>query len=616
MVGMDAARIAQLYMEKVAKADNAVQPSRRAGVRKSASKPSLAAHPRTGVAKKKSSAAAHDQPQSTYAAEVRTACRVGTSVWLAERDGALVVRDAASGKVIEKILPHGWEIISSMVALPSTVWCGTSDGPILVFDRQSRRVLHEARHSGGVQCLCAAPNAGGRGFVVSGGSDWKATMWQLDGKRLLKTFNGHTGAVRCALVLGLEIFTGSDDGSIRVWEAACGLFQLESEPCRAVLSGHSGAVHALLSHSGGLLSCGADGTVRCWQAGGAHECLREVALPGGPVYQLVPMGRGVWASGADGHIHALDGVTLEPSAPPRAAHAGFVSGLCTLQARTTRQCWSYSTADARVCVWRTEEVEPQHTSERAGVLRAELASVEEQLSSEVQARSEEQQQAADERRRDAQALAASEAALDEAREAQRQLLAELASSMDVQERDVREAERLREQLAAREAELAEREVASASAIKALESRLAAAEEAACAQAEELAAQAARAERLDAAALRQQQCAERLARKFIAAAVRERRAARELSAAPPTRALTRAPGGWGTECVHAGAEDLSTDAAAAAARAGGSTVFNGSLASTVASSVGEFSLEGDSHDIPTVSAFVSGAAMLRVDGVDD
>ena len=50
---------------------------------------------------------------------------------------------------------------------------------------------------------------------------------------MLKTFSGHTGGVRALLVVGLEIWSGSDDGTLRVWDAACALFQLEAAPCRA-----------------------------------------------------------------------------------------------------------------------------------------------------------------------------------------------------------------------------------------------------------------------------------------------------------------------------------------------------------------------------------------------
>ena len=106
-------------------------------------------------------------------------------------------------------------------------------------------------------------------------------MWSLSGK-FIKAYSGHTGGVRCVLVLGMTIWTGGDDATVRVWDVAYGLFQLATEPCRATLTGHAGPIHCLLAHRDGVLSSGADGTVRAWKAGGVHVCLREVSLACGP----------------------------------------------------------------------------------------------------------------------------------------------------------------------------------------------------------------------------------------------------------------------------------------------------------------------------------------------
>ena len=632
-----AVRVAELYVQKLAAADNsraAISPPKLLHkLGKSTSKTRVGEAPKK---KRSATAAGSGEQNTTFAADVRCACRAGTTVWTAERDGCIVVRDATSGKLLEKILPHGWESILTLALVGTSVWCGTADGPILIFDRQSRRLLHEARvHTGGVKCICPAPSAGGRGFVVSGGADWRMNMWQMDGSRVIKTFSGHTGGVRCATVLGLEIWTGSDDGTIRVWEAACGLFSLESEPCRATLSGHGGAVHALLAHSDGMLSCSADGTVRCWRPGGSHECLKEVSLPCGPVYSLVPMGRQVWAAGADGTIVSFDGATLDLAGPARNAHSGFISGLCHMQARTTRGCWSFSTADGRVCRWRTEEVEAQHTAERAGILGAELESLSSHMTTEMQERRQEQLRHADERQRDADALAASETA-------QRQLIEELASSMDVQERDLREAERLRELLEKREAQLAEaervhaaNEQASAMAMEELAARLALAEARAEAiereGAERLAAEAARADSLAAAAAQSQQKAERLARACIGAAVRAarwRRAARERDSEQEGALLTHAAltraSNWGDVQASEQGEGAATAAvvdsgqeAAAVAEAAQATYPypppTTSLASTVATSLDELmGPDADSSDVPTVAHLPDGVLPLSPD----
>lgn len=629
IAGMDAARIAELFVRRVAAVDKEDQTFAPQRMVKKPSKPRLVTTPKLAGAttrKKTGSAAAgsgaNEQPHMAFAAEIRALCRVGTNVWTAERDGCLVVREGASGKLLEKLLPHGWESVLCLTPVGPSVWCGTSDGPILIFDKQSRKLVREARHhSGGVQCLCASPGAGGRGFVVSGGSDWRMVMWTSDGSRVLKTFSGHTGGVRCCIVLGLEIWTGSDDGTVRVWEAACGLFQLESEPCRAVLGGHGGAVHAMLAHSERVLSCSADGSVRCWRPEGEHECVHEVSLHCGPVYTLVPMGRAVWAAGADGSIHTLDGSTLQEVSAPRQAHASFVTGLCQLQARTTRQCWSYSTSDGRACKWRVEELEPQHTAERAGLLNAEVAALTSQLNGHVQERRDEQVRFHDQSARDADALLLSETALEEARAAQRELLEELANSMDAQERDVQEAERLRIQLASREAALAElgerlatQEHTSAMAMDDLATRLACAEADARAKQDELEQLAAAQERQAASMARRQQAAERVARKTISSFVRAAREHGGLGAA--TRVLRRSPRPE-SALTHAaltraldtrgwddgeGREDAATNGAQADETELGedSPPPATSLASTINSVATSLDEMMDSSDVPTVS----------------
>ena len=156
--------------------------------------------------------------------------------------------------------------------------------------------------------------------------------------------------------------------------------------------------------------------------------------------------------GQDGRLRVLDGRTLDEGAPPREAHAGFVSGLCKLQARTRRTCcsnpnsnpnpnvhlnqartrrtcWSSSLADGAVCVWVTDDIEHQATSERAAAAAAEVAVLAPRLEECLAA-----QAAAEEARRLEVAAAAAEharlaAALDVSRAAQQALGAELAYTL-------------------------------------------------------------------------------------------------------------------------------------------------------------------------------------------
>ena len=114
-----------------------------------------------------------------------------------------------------------------------------------------------------------------------------------------KAYSGHGGAVRSALVLGMQIWSGSDDRTVRVWDAAAGLFGLSTDGCVATLSGHTGSVSALAAYADAVYSAGADG-VRCWAVAGARAApLRSV---GSAVAALVPMGRQLWAAAQDGAI--------------------------------------------------------------------------------------------------------------------------------------------------------------------------------------------------------------------------------------------------------------------------------------------------------------------------
>ena len=281
--------------------------------------------------------------------------------------------------------------IGAMAAQDGLVWCGTQTGPLLLFDATTRALRRELRaHGGGVHAI--APSNGRRGandFVVTGGADFKLLMFgAAEPHKLRKAYSGHGGAVRSALVLGMQIWSGSDDRTVRVWDAAAGLFGLSTDGCVATLSGHTGSVSALAAYADAVYSAGADGTVRCWAVAGAHAPLRSVSV-GSAVAALVPMGRQLWAAAQDGAIRALAPATLARVGAPRAAHASFVTGLCKLPARTTRRCWSFSLGDGAVRVWTQEEIDGQVTSEKAAAAAAEAAALDEALAEQLERLAEE-----------------------------------------------------------------------------------------------------------------------------------------------------------------------------------------------------------------------------------
>ena len=376
--------------------------------------------------------------------------------------------------------------------------------------------------------------------------------------KVIKTLSGHTGGVRELLVLGLEIWMDRTMGR-------CGSGTRPSASSSSTLRRR--AVRSYRGTMARSTSCSRTATAfivlgrrhnTLLVAGRTPRVYTRGLLNGGPIYQIAHGPRRI---GRVLERHAALTRWCHPGAERTATAraCGFINGLCQLQARTTRQCWSFATSDGKVCRWKSEELEPQHTpSARAFQRRSSLA---EQMRIEYEERKAEQVRHAEEVHAGAEALAQSEVMLEEAREAQKQLLQELANSMDVQERDVREAERLRGELRARDADLsslreqhAELEAVSAQAIGELEVRASTAEAEASLRAAELAEEVARNEQREAASAKRQMSAERLARKLLSSYVPqvrenlERR--RERNEYLLTQELTRAGDPWvKTLAVH-------------------------------------------------------------------
>ena len=67
-------------------------------------------------------------------------------------------------------------------------------------------------HTGGVWCLTLYGNK-----LFSGSNDRTIRVWDADTHKHLATLEGHTGGVTCLTLYGNKLFSGSRDGTIRVW---------------------------------------------------------------------------------------------------------------------------------------------------------------------------------------------------------------------------------------------------------------------------------------------------------------------------------------------------------------------------------------------------------------
>jgi WD40 repeat protein len=150
-------------------------------------------------------------------------------------------------------------VLSCVAYVRGSVWLGLNSGAIYIYHPQTYALLQSLAHAhrAAVTSIVHSPF---NGYVFTGGCDFLVQCWALPdptpasagsagasksaGNSLVRcrlTYRGHSNAVRCVVVpSAIAVWSGSEDGSIRVWHTATGV-------CESALLGHSGAVLALLN---------------------------------------------------------------------------------------------------------------------------------------------------------------------------------------------------------------------------------------------------------------------------------------------------------------------------------------------------------------------------------
>ena len=92
---------------------------------------------------------------------------------------------------------------------------------------------------------------------------------------------GHTDAVRALAVANDRLFSGSYDGTVKVWD-------VKTMECLQTLAGHTGPVRTLVYSGGHMFSGSYDKTVRLMQPANAQErVLLRILGSLGRAYQAI-----------------------------------------------------------------------------------------------------------------------------------------------------------------------------------------------------------------------------------------------------------------------------------------------------------------------------------------
>lgn len=104
--------------------------------------------------------------------------------------------------------------------------------------------------------------------IVSGSDDNTLRVWNAITGKHLRTLIGHTGGVWCSQFDGSTVVSGSTDRSLRVWDADSGL-------CRHTLQAHTSTVRCMAMTGDIVVSGSRDSTLRVWNIE-SGECLQTL----------------------------------------------------------------------------------------------------------------------------------------------------------------------------------------------------------------------------------------------------------------------------------------------------------------------------------------------------
>lgn len=170
-------------------------------------------------------------------------------------DGKIIVWNEESGKIIKEIRAHREPIFDLQLShnglyLASTGW----DGVISLWDTNTwERYAYIYNEGASTYTLSFTENDA---YLVVGMLDKTLKLWEIQTKRFVREFVGHTENVTSIDIIGNEIMSTSWDGSIIIWDLYSGLIKQRFFADKPVFGG--------MLYGDQLVTAGADRKVNFW----------------------------------------------------------------------------------------------------------------------------------------------------------------------------------------------------------------------------------------------------------------------------------------------------------------------------------------------------------------
>ena len=216
----------------------------------------------------------------------RTLDSVVTSIeWLSDNgrllvagaDGAITVREMATGKAQARYLPHGSVAVNAVhvSADDRRALSAGEDGAARIWLIESGEIVQRfAGHGGAVNDAIWSPD---ELQVATGSSDGIIRLWDVERGEEIRQYNAHPGGVTALSwsADGKRLASSGADGLGRVWDAATGALLF-------TLTGHDASVRdiAWSPDDRRLATVGDDGLARVWEAPAGIELFALASLDG------------------------------------------------------------------------------------------------------------------------------------------------------------------------------------------------------------------------------------------------------------------------------------------------------------------------------------------------